>query len=47
MWKVDLLQVSERGCSPVAKQKGKDESTVIITKGNECPLALMMEGRIF
>lgn len=47
MANVDLFHVCERGCSPVAKQKGKGESTAIITKWNKCPLALVMERQMF
>lgn len=44
---VGLVHVCERGCSPEAKQKGKDENTAIITEWNKCPLALVMEGQMF
>lgn len=47
MSKVDPSYMCEKGCSPVAKQKGKDANSAAITKWNKCPLSLMMEGQMF
>jgi len=44
MSNADLLHVCERGCSPVAKQKGKGESTALITKWNKCHLVSFSSG---